>query len=491
MKKRIGIALLFVALSHMVSLNAETQQTTTEIAMPDIEFSSNPIHGLFNFVQGIAGGPGGTSRSLTDIFNSSDYNNAEYQAIIDTYRQVNLSYDYAFSEEVRHRHNKRQVIELLIMASTQAKDVDDFAQRIMGILTNADLMTIVHTLKAFEPVYRELVWEPAQERFQTDLAKLTVRAKEVDFASKFQQASTFYNANWKADLPFKVIVAPIPVREGFTTATPQGNVISLITTYFDDPDEMLAIVFHELAHLLYANQPIEFQANLEKNFLEHDSFHKAYGYQLLNESLATAIGNGWFYKETKGQLDTRDWYHSPFINQQGQSIYPLLAEYLEQGKAIDENFVGKYLKQYAKNFPSGYLDPNSFLSNVSFLATEGFKDHNKLFQMFFEQQSSVRSLGVHTPFFEKESMDKFNSGIDTKMIIITEDNEKTLSEFKKHYAWLKQVTLPRGEFVLHHLNPDGTMLIIVSLDKLDNFGSALEALKAKKLLSKNTEVINF
>ncbi len=487
--KMLKLVVVTFLISAVISINAKTKELSTLNSMPDVEFVSNPMHGLYNFVQGIAGGPGGTSRSLTEIFEQSEYNNKQYKDQIERFRQVNLSYNYAFSEEVPHRHNKRQITQLLVMASSQATTIDDFAQRIMGLLTNADLMVVIETLKAYEPIYQELVWKPAQERFKKDLVKLNQRAKEVGFASKFIKASNFYNANWKADLPFKVYLAPIPAESGFTTATPQGNIISYISTYIQDPDGVLAVVFHELAHLLYANQPIEFQDKMEKAFLEHDSYHKAHAYQLLNESLATAIGNGWFYKESKGQLDERDWYHFRFINQQAKSIYPLVESYLKEGKTIDNDFVEKYIQQYAENFPEGYLEPDNFLTNVSFLADKEFKEHNKLFQIFFQHQQTVRSLHLQTPFFDDEAMSKFNGAINAKVILITEEHLENFEKFADYYPGLKQVDLPAGEYVLHSLLPDGTMLMIVSISNLNSLGKAIEAIKKKKVLDEYIRVI--
>ncbi len=480
---------LCLAIFLLLLIATSSQLAATAKPMPDIEFSSNPVHGLYNFVQGIAGGPGGTSRSLTEIFEQSDYNNQTYRQIIERFREVNLSYDYAFSEEVAHRHNKRQITELLVMASSQAKDIDDFAQRIMGLLTNADLMIVIETLKAYEPIYQELIWLPAYQRFQKDIVNLNKRAKEIGFAEQFVVASKFYNANWKADLPFKVYLAPIPVENGYTTATPQGNIISYITTYISDPDSVLAVVFHELAHLLYANQPMEFQGEMENAFLDSDSYHKAHAYQLLNESLATAVGNGWFYKNSKGILDENDWYHSRFINQQAKSIYELVELYLSTGKTLDLQFIDKYIKQYAQNFPKGYLEPDSFLANVSFLAHKDFKEHNKLFQVFFQHQKSVRSLNVQTPFFDEKAMYKFNSAINAKMALITENHQETLEGLFEYYPGLEQAEFPEGEFVLHSLLPDGTMLLVVSINSLDSFGKAMQAIKKQKVLDRYIRVL--
>ncbi len=484
---KVFLPFLFIVFStYTASAKTALSSPATQL---EVEFKTNEVHGLYNFVQGIAGGPGGTSPTLTELFENSDYNNDKNQVLIERYRKINVSYDYAFSEEVAHRHNKRQVTQLLVMASTQASDIDDFAQRIMGLLTNSDLMVLVETLNAFSPIYKELIWDKSQSQLKRNIRVLTDRAKQVDFGGRFAKASKFYNANWKAEIPFKVYLAPIPQKGGFTTATPQGNIISYIISDFDDADGVLAVVFHELAHLLYSSQSIELQAQLEESFLKHDSYHKAHSYQLLNEALATAIGNGWFYKETNGSLDKKEWYHSKYINQQAKAIYPLVEKYLLSGKSIDADFVDDYIDQYAKNFPKGYLQPESFLANVSFLADKDFHEHNKLFQLFFEHQRTVRSLNVQTPFFNQEAMSKFNGAINAKMILITDKHKENFTKFIEYYPGLEKAKLPDGEFVLHSLIPDGTMLLIVSINNLDSFGKAMKALTDKEVLDEYIRVI--
>ena len=455
-----------------------------------IEFSTNQVHGLYNFVQALAGTVGATSPTLNEIFSDSEFNNAQSKQILSAYKNINISYDYDFNQELAGRHNSRQIWQLFIMASTQAKDLDDFQQRTFGLITTNDHQIMISTLRYFEPIYQKLIWEPSQAWLDDEIKTLGTRASTIDINQHFNQAKSFYRTQWNSHIPFKVFIVPIPRNNGISTATPQGNILSFTTMPHQNTEAQLGIIFHELAHILFENQPIATQKDIEKMFLESSSPYKVLAYQILDEALATALGNGWFYKLHSGELDTNDWYFSPYINTQAKSTYSLVERYIKNNKTLDKAFVDDFIKQYGTNFPNSYLNVDTIMANTIILAEQGKESDNRIFQAYFNNLQFLRSINIVTPLDNLTEIGKLQRSINTRLILITEQKEQNIENLKKYFPWLTSKKRPtEGNYIMAYLAPDGVMEILFAIDDMALFETAIQTLSKKKTLSDGVNVI--
>ena len=62
-------------------------------------------------------------------------------------------------------------------------------------------------------------------------------------------------------------------------------------------------MMHETYHIVYDEQSLEVKTEIDTYFKENKSKCSGYAYQLMNEVLATVLGNGYVYEKLNGKVD--------------------------------------------------------------------------------------------------------------------------------------------------------------------------------------------
>ena len=113
---------------------------------------------------------------------------------------------------------------------------------------------------------------------------------------------TFYNSFWDYEIPFDVSFYPQPNSKGYTAQAYYSNSISAMPTELKDFNALLAVVLQEIFHLLYDSQVLSFKNEIDSCFKANKSDVSVYVYLLMNEVLATALGNGYVYEKLNGDV---------------------------------------------------------------------------------------------------------------------------------------------------------------------------------------------
>ena len=118
----------------------------------------------------------------------------------------------------------------------------------------------------------------------------------------------------------------------------------------EENDILFSVLMHEIYHNIYDGQSLELKLQIQSWFNNNSSKNSQYAYLLLNEALATALGNGYVYEQLNGKTDNTDWYNVKYINLMAKQVYPLVKEYITLQKPIDKNFIVAYIDTYENNF---------------------------------------------------------------------------------------------------------------------------------------------
>jgi hypothetical protein len=253
---------------------------------------------------------------------------------------------------------------------------------------------------------------------------------------------------------------PFPNTKSFSAEAYYNNAVGAIPTYMKDYNGYMSVILHEIYHILYNEQPLAVKKAIDSYFEKNPSKNSIYAYGLLNEALATAMGNGYAYEKLAGKIDTAEWYDSKYRNLMGKAVFPLVKEYIAQKKPIDKRFINEYIKIYDEKFPT-WINEMDNLMVYRDVITESPLDFNVIQQLFTEA-SNVSSQNAIT----KSALDDMKDRPLTKLIIVSKNNKEKLDMIKNTFPELKKWKYQADkEFQYHTFLNNRTHLFIVNQHK--------------------------
>lgn len=280
--------------------------STNANASPKVEYTANRVHALFTFLEAISGASNRPPQ-LRKVFEESKFNTAESQCQIEKFKDLDPAFTKYFEYDgvPKERKSAVSVRELITIQTAFSKDLSDFRNRILGLMTLPRVNQLLDTLIYFEPIYNTLIWNPNESEVKKALSNFQRKSKSWRLNEMFESALTFYKGNWPPRQPFRISFYPIPKGAQLSTGQSYGAFQSVGLIVDEDLEGKFGVVFHELCHAIYDSQNQEMQKYLSEWFRKSESAFGLIAYQWINEALATALGNGWAYERAKGQIDKK------------------------------------------------------------------------------------------------------------------------------------------------------------------------------------------
>jgi len=393
-------------------------------------------------------------------FSGSLYNRDKYKTLLALFDTLRINYTYEFDGFPYGSRNLGMTEALLKKCLINSANLKDFKKQAIGLIPNTTLLQLTSILYEFQMVYRELVYQPNKTKFEKQLSEIVEFAKTKNLFSYFDKGLSFYRSHWDESFPFEIAFYPVPKSGGMSAEAFCNNAISAVPIDSKDFGGILEIVMREIYHILYDEQPLAVKSTIAKWFKANPSKSSTYAYLLLNEALATAMGNGFVSEALNGKKNEGDWYDRKYINQIAKKIYPMVADYVAQRKGIDEGFVNIYIKFYEENY-SEWLNEMDNLMCYRYVITDNASDF-----VVFRQQYPYYSLFQYEDQVTDISIDKLKETPITKVIIVSKDNEKKLEMIKNKFPELKSWKYkPKQDFFISFFLADKTQLIIVNAVK--------------------------
>ena len=393
-------------------------------------------------------------------FEKSKYNIEKYKNSIAKFDKLAIDYSYEFAEYPNGSKIPMQTRDILKKNLIESENLRDFKIRTVGIITNKTLKDLTDLIVEFTPIYNELIYNPNKYKFEKQILDITKYSTENKIENYFETGLTFYNSSWDNSIPFKIAFYPLPNSQGFTAQAFYNNFISAIQTNLKDFKDLFSVMLHEIYHIIYNEQSLEVKTEIDKNFQESKLKSSNYAYQLLNEVLATSLGNGYVYEKLDGKIDSGEWYNRKYINLMAKQIYPLINEYISQRKPIDKNFIDSYITQYEKNYPN-WINELDNIFTYRYVITENEKDF-----YIIDQKYSYRSSANYETEITKSGIEKMKKSPLTKLIIISQNNKEKLNLVKKEFKELNKWKFnSENEFSYKILLDDKSQLIVINQKK--------------------------
>lgn len=402
-----------------------------------IQFKISKPYSVYNFLE-TATNQQGTSSSLHAFIAAKSNTETNFNQLCLDFKNIKTDYDYKREEFPENRRPFRSTKDLIVIALVNSNNFDEFKQKTIGILPNNVQQKLVNTLILAEKYYDKLLWNNSEQQMILQKKELEVFASGAsEIFNKFKQ---FYHSSWTNDIPFIVTLYPIPGKSGNSTATPHANSLCVgVLTEETRHVERMGVVLHEMCHVLYDEQPNDFQHLIEKWFDSNPSLYKQFAYNFFDEGLATALGNGWAYKYISGALDTTEWYNNPYINGFAKALFPMVEEYLNNGQQIDQAFIDKSIELFAKKFPNAIADYGILINRVSIYNDAETDLERQDLMNSIGQKFQLSSVNASSPILDNSSLDMLKNSPQTQLIIINKNHKNNFLELKKIFPELAKI----------------------------------------------------
>ena len=449
---------------------------------PFIQIESNKVLSLFNFLE-TATGAHATSTSFKKYIDDNLKNSIEFRQILKDYSHIKFNYQYRIEEIPFSRHSYREIKDLLWIASVNSKNIDDFSNRIIGYLPHKSHVKLIQLFNQTLPIYEKLVWKKQKKsikRIKKQINRYTPHIKQL-----FTQISQFYGTSWDKSIPFKIALYPIPLQRGNTTAIPEGNTLiaGFLTKREDDYKARIGVIIHEMCHILFSEQPISLQNKIDTWFNESPSDYSKLAYSYINEGLATALGNGWAYKQINGEEDKSEWYNNKYINGFAHKLYPLVISYIKENKSIDKAFITNSIILFAQAFPDAINETAVLMNEIQLYANSTNEKDINFISSTLRKHFQIRSQWFSTPILSKESMKSFNKQKTSKVFIIEMNNQESLDALADKFH--TQLDFDTNKNFIYVFKDENTksMLVIINIHSLAKLDETLKKLSSRDLLT--------
>jgi len=444
-----------------------------------VQIETNKVLCIYQFLE-TAAQKRATIPSYYELIYQSYQEDEAFWQIVDTFDKLELEQNAKRDGFPDNRHNYLSTEDLLWITSSNSKDINDFSERIIGILPHKTQVKLVETLKQSERYYDQMVWNKEQDNIAYMESQLSQYKSEIE--RLFLTASQFYGTQWDKKVPFKILLYPIPTERGMTMAIPKGNALICAFNAHNKDDYIgrLGVIIHEMCHILYLEQSKTKQHQLDSLFVGNDSKFNRLAYTYIDEGLATAIGNGWAYKQIHGELDTMEWYNDAYINGFAHSIYPLVENYLDNKKSIDAAFVEQAIDLFGQKFPKALNEVALLFNSMNLYFNTETESEIKTVQMTLHNNFQLRSYSIAAPFDDPKSIETISDPEQTKVFFISKDHEAAFDFLKTHTS-LKQSLEPDQDFIYSFVdkNTDSPVIVvnIINPDKVETLIQTLANIK--------------
>lgn len=259
------------------------------------------------------------------------------------------------------------------IAGFQSSGVEDYAARLDLLTAPADRASFERVIRFFEPKFK-IWWQTEAIKAGDEFAKqIDILLRSPKIAEPIKQFYNFYQPVLPADyeISFNLFYIPSSIKES-SSGQQLENYSLMEFKAKEQPAQLIDVAIHELCHFFYDNMKPEIRARLEQKFRATNRAAAIPAFNLMNESLAAAFGNGMIARAVTppGEFDKylaakKSFYNNDSIDRAAKAILPLLDERLKSGKTIDDaGFVDDYIAALEKSFGADLLRPKLYLSEM-------------------------------------------------------------------------------------------------------------------------------
>lgn len=290
------------------------------------------------------------------------------------------SKDVRLSKDSDANSSSINLFDKIRIAGFQANGVEDYATRLDLLTAPADRSSFERVIRHFQPRFK-IWWQTEAMKSGDEFAEQTdVVLRSPKISASVKQFYNFYAPVLPADyeISFNLFYTPDSVKEEPSNGQQLQNYSLMEFKPKEKPPQRIDVAVHELCHFFYDNLKPESRAELERRFFTANRASAIPAYNLMNETLAAAFGNGIIARAVtppatfnKYAARKNSFYNNDSIDRAAKAILPMLDERLKNKQTInDADFVNDYISALEKAFGEDLLKPKLYLSEM-FLFIDG------------------------------------------------------------------------------------------------------------------------
>lgn len=348
-----------------------------------VKLHFSPIANLVYQLDCISGElPHCSRNTYQDLWNKNFIKGADDQTLIKNWGELmnryrpELELEESKQRLITGRFEGVKLSTKIRIASFQSTTMDEYFSRLDLVVIPKDREKFENVIRAFYPRF-EKWWKatalPKGKGFAKTTESLLV---SKDIATKLQQFAHFY----AVVLPDNYVVHfNLFYRPDFEEATSGQQIENYSVAEFlpsEKQVDRIDVIIHELCHFFFENAADENFTALQKDFESSGRVEARAAYNLLNETLATTLGNGLINKLTmkkerweKYSAKEQSFYNNYHIDKAAKTILPWMEEWVNEGRTLyDPRFVSDYVSSLEKSFGGELTAPRLMLNELVLIA---------------------------------------------------------------------------------------------------------------------------
>ena len=269
----------------------------------------------------------------------------------------------------------------------------------------------------------------------------------------------FYGSNFQIERPIDIFLAPM-LGSKIRTGSLLWSLVFLQTSDKANATDDVGIIVHELCHHLFMTMS-DYSRKVFNSFCDK-SLYAFLACNYLDEAIATAIGNRFIEKQIRGKI-SQEAYANEYIDKYSMALFPIVEEYINETKQIDESFMKRAIEIFAQTFPDAVRDYEKLFFDFSvfsdFKRSDLFRCFMGTFPVFGMRiipVNEVKTTDTHQPF---------------SLFILNNT---------QHIPGITLNNQPDSLYVNKEKN-----FIVIQTDCLKNIGKALQILKSQKYFTRS------
>lgn len=313
------------------------------------------------------------------------------------------------------------------MASFLAADLEEYRERLSLLLVPADVEAALKIVGVFQKRHGEW-WRatggPRTEGFTRDFVRLLREKKLLPLIEKI---ATFYEPEIEPGSTAYFHFFALQGKSNHSSGEQLENHAVVEVLEGELPEERVDVVLHELFHHFYRLAPADKHARFVREFAENTDPASIAAYNLLNEGLATAFGNGLVYKRVvpferfqKKLSIAKSFYYDDAIDPVAKALLPVLEAKLERGETLYRaGFVSEYIALVKKALGEATASPALALRTMMAIHDEAFSDAYR----DFSRDVRAGSVWSTTDFGARSNRESLTSSTRLSAVFLVKPGE--------------------------------------------------------------------